>query len=232
VLKADTLGSLEALAKMLKEKDVMIKKAAVGDISKKDTIDAEANYDKDPLKAAIIGFNVLDKSGIKNDKVKIITDTVIYQLIGKFEDWKSQQLKKLELDKVGAIVSPCKIQLMANYVFRQSNPAIIGTDILAGKLRVGQSLINKKGIVITKVKEIQLNKENKSELDSGNQAAVALENVTIGRQIHEGDILYSSIDEPDFRSMKDLKEHLSKEEKTVLKEIAEIMRQDKILWGV
>src|SRR5690606_20489955 len=35
IIKADTLGSLEALTKLLKEKDVPIRKATIGNITKK-----------------------------------------------------------------------------------------------------------------------------------------------------------------------------------------------------
>ena len=40
VIKADSLGSLEALVKMLKEKNIAVKKASIGYISKKDISDA------------------------------------------------------------------------------------------------------------------------------------------------------------------------------------------------
>ena len=47
VVKADSLGSLEALARLLKEKGIQISKVSVGNITKKDISDAEANYEKD-----------------------------------------------------------------------------------------------------------------------------------------------------------------------------------------
>jgi len=43
VIKADTLGSLEALLKLLKEKNIPVKKASIGNISKKDISDAKIN---------------------------------------------------------------------------------------------------------------------------------------------------------------------------------------------
>jgi translation initiation factor 5B len=61
---------------------------------------------------------------------------------------------------------------------------------------------------------------------------VSLEDVTVGRQIDEGTVLYAAIPEEDFRKLRDLKSNLSDDQKVVLKEIAEIMRKDNPLWGV
>ena len=56
--------------------------------------------------------------------------------------------------------------------------------------------------------------------------------VMIGRQLQEGDVLYSFIPEADFRKLKGFKELLSKEERELLKEIAQIMRRKNPVWGV
>ncbi|MBW2977979.1 translation initiation factor IF-2, partial [Candidatus Woesearchaeota archaeon] len=50
IVKADTLGSLEAVDKLLKEKQITIRKASIGNVSKKDISEAESIYEKDPLK--------------------------------------------------------------------------------------------------------------------------------------------------------------------------------------
>jgi translation initiation factor 5B len=61
---------------------------------------------------------------------------------------------------------------------------------------------------------------------------MAMDGVTVGRQINEGDFLYTDIPEEDFKKMKELKKHLSKRELEVLKEIAEIKRKQNPVWGV
>ena len=45
--------------------------------------------------------------------------------------------------------------------------------------------------------------------EAGKQVALALPNVTVGRQINEGDIIYAGIPEPDFRKLKSLKKYLN-----------------------
>ncbi len=56
MIKADTIGSLEAIANELREANINIAMAEVGDISKKDIVNAETL--NDPLKRVILGFNV------------------------------------------------------------------------------------------------------------------------------------------------------------------------------
>jgi translation initiation factor 5B len=123
------------------------------------------------------------------------------------------------------------MQFMPNYVFRQNNPAIIGIDILEGKIKTGTDIM-KSGIAITTVKGMQHEKENIQTATKGKQVAMSLDHVTVGRQINEGDILYSFIPEEDFCAMKKLVKYLSAGEVQVIKEIAEIMRKENPVWGI
>ena len=79
---------------------------------------------------------------------------------------------------------------------------------------------------------MQEGKDSISTAEQGKQLAMALPGVTIGRQIEEGDFLYTDIPEEDFKKLKELKKHLSKMEIEVLKEIAEIKRKENAVWGV
>ena len=233
VIKADSLGSLEALIKLLKEKNISVKKASIGNISKKDIADASVKYEEDPFNSVVLGFNVeLMPDILAYQNVKIITHDVIYRLIEDFEKWKEEEKKKLESRKLSFVTKPCKLQILRGYVFRQSNPAIVGIDVLMGSLKTGTPLMKKDGIAITEVKNIQHDKENVESVEKGKQVAVSLTKVTVGRQINEGDILYSAVNEGDFRKLKELKKYLAPEEKGLLKEIASIMREKNTVWGI
>ncbi len=233
IIKADTIGSLEALTTLLKEKGVNIRKAGVGEITKKDVTEAESSIETDPLNAAILAFNIPVSDEVLNfsKNIKIIHNDIIYKIIEDFEVWVAEKQKAMEEKELEGLVKPCKMRLMPNYVFRQSNPAIVGTDILAGELKVGTGIM-KDGKEITHVKSIQYEKESLSKVEAGKQVALALPNVTVGRQINENDTLYSSIPEPDFRKLKEFKKYLKKEEIEVMKEIAEIKRKTNPLWGL
>ena len=232
VIKADSLGSLEALVKILKEKNIEIKKASIGSISKKDISDAEINYEKEPLQSVILGFNVELMPEVKAGNVKVLCNNIIYKLIEDFEKWQQNERKRLEAEQTEYLYKPCKIQIMKGYVFRQNNPAVVGVEVLAGTLKANTPLMKKDGNVISEVKSIQQEQENLEKAEKGKQVAVSLPNVTIGRQVHESDILYSSIPEEHFRKLKEFKKYLTQEEIDILKEIAEIMRKQNPMWGI
>jgi len=232
IIKADTLGSLEALMNMLKDKSIKVRKAMVGDILKKDISDAESSHEKNPFESVILGFNAADASGIRNDKVKVITHDVIYKLIEDYEKWIEEEKKRQEAKELENLARPCKIKLLRGYVFRQNNPAVVGVEVMNCTLKTGINLMKKDGHRLTSAKSMQLDKENVSSAEKGKQLAVSLPNVTVGRQIHEDDILYSVIPEKDFRRLKELKRLLKPEEIDLLKEIAEIMRKENPVWGV
>jgi len=233
VIKADSLGSLEALIKLLKGKNIEVKKASLGNISKKDMSDAKISYEKDPLHSAILGFNISLMQDVTVSKnVKIFTNNIIYKLIEDFEKWQEQEKKNLEGKEIDFLVRPCKLQIMKGYIFRQNNPAVVGVDVLEGTLKIDTPLMKNNGITITQVKSIQHDQENVDKAEKGKQVAISLPKVTIGRQITEGDILYSAVPEDDFRKLKEFKKYLSKEEIEILKEIASIMREKNPVWGI
>jgi len=235
VIKADSLGSLEAMTKLLKDKGIPVKSASVGNITKTDIAKAQANYEKDPLLAVILGFNISinpeAEKELAGTNVKIITNDVIYKLLEDFDKWKEEQSRLLESKELDNVVRPCKILLLPHHTFRQNNPAIMGVEILGGSIKTGTQLM-KNGKTITYVKSLQLEKEGVSSAKKGQRLAMGMEGVTVGRQINENDILYSAIPEEDFRKMKELKKYLTNDEIEVLKEIAEIMRKENPVWGV
>src|SRR3989344_2689707 len=233
IVKADSLGSLEALVKLLRERNIELKKASIGNISKKDISDAEINYEKDPLQSIILGFNV----GLLPDvqvpqNVKVLTNNIIYKLIGDFEKWQESERKRLEGKEIEGLHRPCKIKILRGYVFRQNNPAVVGVEVLAGTLEAGLPLMKPEGTTITEAKSIQHEQETIEKAEKGKQVAVSLPNVTVGRQANEDDILYSAIPEEHFRKFKEFKRLLTHDEIEILKEVAEIMRKHNPLWGV
>ena len=226
VIKADTLGSLEALIKLLKEKDIKIRRASVGAINKTDIADAES--EKDPLNQVILGFNVKKPES----KVKIIISDIIYKIIEELEAWQAYKKQELEKQKLESLTTPCKIKLMPGFVFRQSHPAVVGVEVLNGTLKKDIELMNEQGKVICTVKTIQLNGKDIDKAEKGKEIAVAFPGVTIGRQLHVEDVLYSNLSEAEFIEFKKYKKFLNGDEIQILKEIAEIKRKEKETWGI
>ena len=227
IVKADTLGSLEALDNILKERNLIIKKASLGNITKSDI--AEASSSQNPLNRVVLGFNV--KSDEDSKDIKVITNEVIYKILEDYDKWSEHENKRLKKEKLSKLRSLCKIQIMPGFVFRQNNPAVVGVEILLGKLKPNTPLMLN-GKEITSAKSLQLEGENIEEAEKGKQVAVSLPGVTIGRQVKEGDILYSLVNESDYREFKKTKDFLDKDSIEILKEVADMKRKENAVWGV
>ena len=236
IIKADSLGSLEAMVTLLKEKKIPIRKANVGNITKKDVSEAETNTETNQLYTIILGFNSeitpSAESQAKNTNVKIITNKVIYKLIEDFEKWTETEKKRIELEKISDVTKPCKIEILKGYVFRQNNPAVFGVDVIDGVLKTNMLLMKQDGTKLSVVHSLQVDQKTIDKAEKNKQVAVSMDNITVGRQVNEGDILYSYITQNEFRRLKEMKEVLGKEEIVLLKEIAEIQRKENPMWGI
>ena len=233
VVKADTLGVLEALIKMFKKENIPIKKADIGKVTLNDVREAEINEREEYKIVAAFNVEVSEEIMLKKPKkLHIIEDKVIYSLIEKVKEKIKEIKKEKERKLLEKLTPPAKFKILEGYVFRQSNPAIVGIEILSGKLRPNVPILRRDGRVVGILKGIQKNKENISLAEKGDQVAVAIDDVIIGRQLKEGDIVYTAVNEEEFRAYKRLKDYLSVDEIEVLKEIAEIKRKEDPMWGV
>jgi translation initiation factor 5B len=236
MIKADTIGGLEALRNLLEGKNIPISSSAIGEISKKEISKLESLRDKDQFSAVLLGFNVKVSEELieiaKNKDLKIITNDVIYKIIEEYEEYIGKLKSMIELKGLASLIRPCKFAILKGYIFRQSNPAIVGVEIEIGKIKSGDPIMNMEGKNISSVKSMQEGKETVNTAEQGKQVAMSMDGVTVGRQIGEGDFLYTDIPERDFKKLKELKKHLSKIEIDVLKEIAEIKRKNNPVWGV
>ena len=236
MIKADTIGGLEALRHLLEEKNIPIASASLGDVTKKDLSKLESLKEKDEFTGVLLGFNLkLAPDVAEHAKIKgltLILNEVIYKTIEDYEKYVDNLKKEIEKRELANLVRPCKFLAMKGYIFRQSNPAIMGVDIEVGRIRTGDPIMRGDGMRISTVKSLGEAQESVTVAEQGKQLAMAMDGVTIGRQMKEGDYLYTDIPEDDFKKLKELKKHLSKKELEVLKEIAEIKRRENPVWGV
>jgi translation initiation factor 5B len=229
IIKADNIGSLEALSVLLREKGFRIRRATVGTISKKDVAEAEANFETDELNAVILGFNIPCEQSSK--KVKIITSKIIYHLIEEYEAWSLEKQKEIESRSLEGVMRPGKAEVLANCIFRQTNPCVLGVEITSGSLTTNMPLMKSGGDKLHSIKQMQANKENVNRAEKGKQVAISIFGITGGRHVNEGDVLYSEISPPDFRKLREFSKYLTEEEREILKEIAEIKRREDPMWG-
>ncbi len=236
IIKADTLGGLEALRVLLSEKKIPISSASLGNITKKDLSNLESIQEKDQMYGVLLGFNVKSppelEDYIKTKNLKIISYDIIYRVIEEYEKYTETFKKRIELQELSKLVRPCKFLILKGYVFRQNNPAIVGVEIEVGRIKTGDPVMKEDGEHLTLVKSMKEGQESVTIAEQGKQLAMALDKVTVGRQINEGDFLYTDLPEDDFKKLKELKKYLSKMEIEVLKEIAEMKRKNNPVWGV
>jgi len=228
LVKADSLGSLEALLGLLRQKQIDVLKAGIGNITKKDIYIANSLPDEDRI---ILGFNVSIGEDIEDKKVKIITNPVVYRLIEDLEEYKQAKLIEMERKKLSELPALVKLNIL-DFVFRNSNPAIFGVRVDGGILKQDISLINKNDEKIGHVKAMQHEKNNIKEAEKGKEVAISMPGVNFERQLQVGENLYSNLAESQFRKFKDNKNLLSEDEKKVLMEIAEIKRRESPTWGI
>ena len=237
VLKADTLGSLEAIAEILRKSNVQVRLADVGDVSKRDIIEASVVKSREPLSGVVLAFGVrvlpdAEEEAAASD-VKIFKEPIIYNLIDKYLEWQRSKREASLEQEFEKLVKPGKVLVMAGFVFRRGKPAIFGVEILGGQLRPKLSLVRADGGEdIGEVQQIQDKGKAVSEAKLGMQAAVSMEKPIVGRHVFEKDTLYVKVPESDVRIlMSTHSEKLTEDEQEVLKEYIAIMRKKVPFWG-
>jgi len=226
IIKADSLGSLEALITLLRQSNIQIVKAGIGQINKADIISAKANFEIDKLNAVILGFNVETEENIEKSNVKIITDKVVYKLIENLKEWRKNKQQEIEKEKLMGLATICKLEILPNYIFRNLNPAIFGVRVVAGELKIGLALIDDKGEEVARVKSIQYEKESMQVAKEGQEIAISLPGINFERRLKEIKFLYSQISQSQFKTFKKNKDLLATSEIKILQEIAEIKKFD------
>jgi len=237
ILKTDTLGSLEAVAEILRQNNVQVRIADVGDVSKRDVIEASVVKEHEPLYGVILAFNVKilpdAEEEAKNNNVQIFKEQIIYHLVDDYIKWlKSQREAKIELE-FEKLLKPGKIRIMEGYIFRRAKPAIFGVEVLAGTLKPRYILVRTEdGKEVGEVEQIQDKGKALSEAKQGMQVAVSMDKVIVGRQIFEKDILHVKVPEPDAKAlMETYSEKLTADEQEALKEYVEDMRSKTPFWA-
>lgn len=236
LVKADTIGSLEAVVKLLREMDIPIRAADIGDVNRRDIINSSIAYDENELHGAIIAFNVdvhpNSEEDLNNSEVKLFSGDVIYQILEEYEEWVKQKQEDKKKSFYDAIIKPAKFVSLPKLVFRQSKPAIIGIESLSGTLKQGQQLINKDGYVVGSIASMEDKGETLPDISRGQRVAMAIKDAIVGKDFEEGDELYVDIPEKHYKYIeREFKDKLTEDEFETLYEFLEIKRKQDSDWG-
>ena len=237
VVKADTLGTLEAIIEALKKRNIPIRLADVGHITKRDILEASLVAKENKYYGVILAFNVKFLPGVEEEArregVKVFMNNVIYRLLEDYDEWLTK-LKEAERRKeLATLIRPGKIRIIPGCIFRRSEPAIVGVEVLGGIIKPGYPLMREDGRRIGSIMQIQERGQTLPEARVGQAVAISIKGrVLVGRHIDEGDILYTDIPENHVVTLlTKYKSELSQDETMVLREIVKIKRKQNPLFA-
>jgi translation initiation factor 5B len=223
ILKADTIGSLEAMIKMTRDKNLPIKKAEIGNVKKEDVV--ECSLVQDERLRVIFAFNVKVSDEIKQlakeNGVEIFANNIIYRIFEEYEEWlkRKEELKaQEELSKVGR---PVRVRVLKGCVFRSSKPCIVGVEVLEGKL-VPNTLLARGEKIVGKVKEIQSGGRPIPEAKPGEKVAISMDEPIAGRHFKELDELVSYLSNYEIEILKKYADRLSESERQLLEKFTTV----------
>ncbi len=224
IIKADTLGSAEALIKMFKEKEIPIRAVNIGNINKKDILDTQVVKENNKYYGAILGFNVKINDDAKETATKlaipVMISNVIYNLIDQYIEWKDTERRRDMEEMIKSIPWPARIRILPDHVFRDCKPCIVGVEVLTGRIRAGTRLITDTGEILGIMKHIQAKNESVSEAVKGMKVAISIVGPSFCKQMEEGMKLYPYINKTMADTFKKrFEDELNDEEKELLTQI-------------
>ncbi|MFB6163804.1 MAG: translation initiation factor IF-2 [Haloarculaceae archaeon] len=237
VVKADTLGSLEAIADALDESEIPIVRAEVGDVAPRDVRVAETAAEDKHKTILAFSVDVLDDAAdlARQEDVRIYENDVIYRLIEEYEEYVEDLEQRQQTQVLENITRPARFQILQDHTFRQSDPAVVGVEVLSGTLKRNSNVAKFQGNEpdrIGQLKSIQDEGEDIDEARPGDRVAVSIDGPTVGRQIDEGDELWTYLPEKHAKILEqELLEDIPGDEREALKQYLDTMRKRDPFWG-
>ena len=230
IIKCDTIGSLEAVVKMLQRSQIPIAKADIGHVNRRDVVDAKAIKEKDRHLGVILAFNVKVLPDAKDEAeashVRLFEEKVIYNLIDRYNDWVVDDSTHEE-DAVFSELTPVsQFSFLKGTSFRNNNPAVFGIRVDVGTLRHKIPFMNMAGRKIGNIHQLQMDKKTVSDAKTGDEVACSVKDVTIGRQIYEEEVYYTFPPSHEAKLLRSKFIHkLNSDEQRILSEIVRIQRE-------
>lgn len=227
VLCADSLGSLEALTRLLGQSKIPIKETKVGKISRKDVLTAKAVGNENRYIGSVLGFNVAVLPEARDEAqasgIPVLESNIIYDLLDRYQAWVKEEREREKARALAKRPWPCRIRLLPGCCFRTSDPAIFGVDIEAGQVKTGDFLMSSTGVRLGEVKGIQQEKEALPQAKRGMQVALACQGPVYGKDIHENDVLYVRLSGDELSAWEKQRSFLSPDEQALLPTLRQVL---------
>ena len=237
IVKSDTLGSLEALVESLRARDIPIRLADIGDVSRRDVMEATSVRFEEPLYGAILAFNVKvlpdAETEAEAQRVKMFLSQIIYNLIEDYLKWMEGEREAKARKEFEILVQPARIQVLEGFVFRRAKPAIFGVRVEAGVISSNVLMINREGESLGRLTQIQDQGQAISRAEEGKEVAVSMPTPIVGRHIKERDVLYVDVPEKDVRALRTkFAGRLTENALKALQELTDVKRKKDLLWAI
>jgi len=232
VVKADTLGSLEALVKFLQGMKIPVRVSDIGPIGRREIIEATIVKRSRPELAAVVGFNIKITSEAEADAkehgIPVFTSNVIYHIVDEFKAWSAKTVEDMRSKEFGQLVLPGEVRIIPGCVFRKNSPAIVGVEVLAGTIKPGNQLMRKDGEILGSIMQIQDAGKNLDNAKRGDKIAISIKgDITVGRQVQEGDTLTVYMPDDDIFLLKGkFQSEMSEEELKVIDKVIRLRYKD------
>ena len=234
VIKADTVGGLEALAFELDRMEIPIRMATIGPVNKRDILTAQSA--DDPLNQVILGFSVKGNTEVQSRlvgpdaEIKFISADIIYRILEEFEEWRDTTKAEMDASARENLVYPGHLLYLKDHTFRNKGPAIVGMRVLGGRVHIGQKIMKKDGTAVGQIKSLRnRSSEEVKEGHQGDELAIAVMGPTVGRHIEEGDEFW--VDIPASHAKRLRKLDLTPIEAEILEQITILHRKEDHFWG-
>ncbi len=234
VIKADTVGGLEALAFELFKLKIPVRRATVGVVNKKDILMAQSAHD--PLYKIILGFSTKANSevtdGLKSgdSEINFISGEIIYHVLDEYEEWREKLQAEIEAELRESLVYPGHLLYLRDHTFRAKGPAIVGMRVVGGRVHIGQRIMKLDGTPIGQIKSLRTRGgDDVKEGSTGDELAVAVHGPTVGRHIEELDEFYVDVPESHAKRLKNIE--LDPKEQEIFEQLIKLHRKENHFWG-
>ena len=221
-IQTSSMGSMEALLQYCKEHKINVASKGLGNISKKDFLNAQNQLTKSKSKKnhIMLGFDVninkdLQKE-IENSGIKLFINEHIYRMLDDYNKYCAE-VKKEELEVAkehfkNDLFVPVVLKIIPKYIFNKCDPIVFGVKIKEGTLYKNTNIRVRKGnniIDIGNIEEIRLDNKEVDSAERGKEVSVKIvppednaNNIVYGRNFDDKDLLFSKMTKNTVKALK------------------------------
>jgi len=228
IIKADALGTLEAFTNYVKSMNIPVRLADVGPVSRRDIIEAFVSRELNKYYGCIFAFNVKVLPDAKDEAaskgIPIFYNNIIYRIVEEYQEWVEKIKLEERQKELSTLILPGAVKILPGYIFRKSEPAIFGVEVIFGRIKPGYPLMKENGFVVGIIQQIQEMGKPLPEALKGQSVAISVKgDIYIGRNVKENEVLYVKIPEDHVKILlTKYKSELTQEEFMLLEKLSKL----------